>query len=124
MKNKKQMDSCIYFFVDKKTPTISTKQHGPVSIFLTFHSCVSITFSSQASIEMTENLKFWKSRVKSTKTTKHFHSMRAGGLHGGLKDVSGEDPVNVSNILLGVGFQTRSQSLNCQTGSIYIFKEI
>lgn len=72
------MDSCIYFFVDKNTyinqTTWTSEYISNISLL-----CVSIIFSSQASIEMTENLKFRKSRVKSTKTTKHFHSMRAGG---------------------------------------------
>lgn len=116
------MDSCICFFVDKNTYIANQTTWTSEYISLLF---VSIIISSKASIEMTENLKFQKSRVKSTKTTKHFHSMRVGAVHGGPRDVSGKDPVNVSNILLGAGFhKRRSQSLNCQTVSVCIFKEI
>lgn len=64
------MDSCIYFFVDKNTYIVNqttwTSEYISHNISLL---CVSIIYSSQASIEMTENLKFQKSRVKSMKTT-------------------------------------------------------
>lgn len=93
------MDSCIYLFVGTNTYIINQTTWTSEYISNISLSCVPIIFSSQASIEKTENVKFRKSRVKSTKTTKHSHSMRAGGLRGGLKDVSGEDPVDVCNIL-------------------------
>lgn len=67
------MDSCIYFFVDKNTYIINQTTWTSEYISNISLLCVSIIFSSQASIEMTENLKFRKSRMKSTKTTLSQH---------------------------------------------------